>query len=43
MCGMMEENTKGNIRMTRNMDLVYIIGQMEDAMKDTGTRANNME
>lgn len=42
MFGMMEENMKDNTKMTRNMDLVFTLGQMEDAMKDIGTKENSM-
>jgi hypothetical protein len=42
MCGMMAESMKGSIKMIKNMALEFILGQMEDAMKDFGTKENNM-
>jgi len=41
--GTMAESMRVNIRMTRNMDLVSISGQMEGDMKDTGTKESSME
>lgn len=40
--GMMAGNMKANIKMTRNMALVYIPGQMVVVTKDFGGRVNNM-
>ena len=42
-CGTMGVSMKANTKMIKSMDLEYIIGQMGDVMKDTGTKVNNME
>ena len=34
--GLMAGNMKGNIKMTKNMGLVYLPGQMEANIKDYG-------
>ena len=40
--GTMEGSTKASTRTTKSMDLESILGLMEGAMKDTGTKENNM-
>ncbi len=42
-CGMMVGNTKVNIMKTKNKDMVYTHGQMEEGTKDTGIWGNNMD
>jgi hypothetical protein len=41
--GKMEGDMKENIIMTRNMDLVFILGPMGENMKVIGETVNNME
>jgi hypothetical protein len=41
MFGTMEENTKDNTRMTRNMALEFTLGLMDDAMKVIGIKENS--
>jgi len=40
--GLMVECTKESIRMIRNKDLVYLLGQMEGNTKGNGTTVNNI-
>jgi len=40
--GRMEDNTKENINMIRNMDSVSIHGMMAENMKECGNMENNM-
>ena len=35
-CGQMDENTKGDIIKTKNMDMGYILGEIEEHMKAIG-------
>jgi len=39
--GKMAENMKASIKMTRNMDMGYLIGQMGGNTKDVGKMENN--
>ncbi len=41
--GRMEENMLGHMLMIKNMDLVYLSGQMVESMKECGKKENNME
>jgi len=41
--GLMENATRENIKMIKNMDLVYFNGKMVVNMKDNGLMENNME
>jgi hypothetical protein len=42
MFGTMEENMRVSIKMIKNMVLVFILGQMVDAMRAIGTKENSM-
>lgn len=40
--GKMAENMKENIKMIKNMDMVFILGLMVENTKENGRMANNM-
>ena len=42
MNGLMEKDTKDNISMIKNMDMVYLNGRIIENMKDTGNMVNSM-
>ena len=41
--GLMGDNTRDNIKKTKRKDTGFIIGQMEEYMKDSGSMENSME